>query len=98
MNREPITRRSLLSGIATAAGASAVAGGCAALAATYEVSAVETPEQRYERAQAEMIAATKALNPEVSDWRIMRPDDCDGRSRCVGMFMIVGHPPKGVQS
>lgn len=49
-----------------------------------------TPDQRVENAQRELVDATKACHPEVSDWRVLRPDDEDG-GNIAGMFMILGH-------
>jgi len=52
---------------------------------------IETPEERHARAQRELIEATKALYPEVTDWRVVRADDEDDGSKIVGMFMMLGH-------
>lgn len=58
-----------------------------------------TPEQRVANAQRELVDANKARYPEISDWRVVRPEDdgIDG-SKLVGMFMIVGHPKRRVVS
>lgn len=48
-----------------------------------------TPLERLAKAQDELIAASKIAFPEVTDWRVMLPEDDD-----VGMpymFMVVGH-------
>lgn len=91
INVPEINRRRLLGGIAAASTASAVAGSSVAIAATYE-----TPMQRMERARAELVEATKAAFPEVTDWRICRAEDDEGKT--VGFFMVIGHLPKGVRS
>ncbi|MCR5856585.1 hypothetical protein [Mesorhizobium sp. J428] len=55
-----------------------------------------SPQCRVAMAQAELIAATKALHTHIRNWRVIRPEDVDGDgSDIVGMFMICGHPDRG---
>lgn len=48
----------------------------------------ETPEQRLGRARKELIEATKAAYPDITDWRLIESSESD---RIVGMFMMLGH-------
>lgn len=48
----------------------------------------ETPEQRLDRARKELIEATKAAYPDITDWRLI---DSAANDRIVGMFMMLGH-------
>lgn len=50
-----------------------------------------TPEERVARAQKELIEATKALHPEVTDWRVIRDEDEPDGGNTVGLFMVLGH-------
>lgn len=49
---------------------------------------VETPQERMERARRELVEATKAAYPEVTDWRLVVPED-DSGTTC-GLFMVIG--------
>lgn len=53
-----------------------------------------SPEDRVARAQQELIEATKALHPEVSDWRVMRGDEVPEQGNTVGLFMVIGRRPR----
>lgn len=51
----------------------------------------ETPSDRVARLEAELIEAKKAQYPDVTDWRICRPEDL---GTCFGTFFIMGHRPE----
>ncbi len=52
----------------------------------------ETPTERVARLERELIAAKRAAYPDVSDWRVVRPEDHN--SSIVGMFFVLGHRPE----
>jgi len=55
-----------------------------------------TPDERMDNARHELVAATKARYPDVTDWRVLH-DGTDpvfaDNSKSVGMCMILGHLP-----
>lgn len=51
------------------------------IAPPLEPSEPLAPQERVAWAQYELIAATKALHPDISDWRIIRPHDRPGRKQ-----------------
>lgn len=64
----------------------------AVVAVASPVAAAEpemTPLERIAAAQAELIAAAKIAFPEVTDWRVLKPEDDNPGTPF--MFMIVGH-------
>ncbi|SMH36037.1 hypothetical protein [Mesorhizobium australicum] len=51
-----------------------------------------TPQERVDLARRELIDATKAAYPDVSDWRVLTPTaHCADNERSVGIFMLIGH-------
>ncbi|RLP22909.1 hypothetical protein [Mesorhizobium sp. YM1C-6-2] len=63
-------------------------------------SADASPQETLARRRREVVAASKAVYPEVTDWRVLTPASpaCEDSESMAGMFMIVGHRPKEVQS
>lgn len=64
----------------------------AAVAVAAPVAAAEpevTPLERIAAAQAELIEVTKIAFPQVTDWRVLNPEDDNPGTPY--MFMIVGH-------
>jgi hypothetical protein len=57
----------------------------------------ETRLEKVARLRSELIQATKALYPEIADWRVLTPESehCGDTPRMAGMFMIVGHRRAG---
>lgn len=73
---------------------SAAAGAVGATGAAPSVAEAMTPHERMMRARHELVEATKAAYPEISDWRVMLDEPDIGG--IVGMFMMLGHRQRRV--
>lgn len=93
-----ISRRAIIGSMAIAATGAGAGAALAAVPASYPLEAPqETPTERVSRLRRELVDATKSLYPDVSDWRLQRPENpiwADDET-FVGHFMIHGRRAKG---